>query len=160
MGRVEEAVRSEIMRLMRKELRSVVLPLGKEVRQLKRGMGQLNKSVARLERVVAAQVREAEARKALLEVPEEEAKRARLSANLIRALRTRLGITQGQLAVLVGVSAGAVTQWEQGMISPRGQHRATLVALRKFGRRDARRMLEQKGVAVPSKRRPGRSKGG
>jgi len=53
-----------------------------------------------------------------------------------------------------------VGQWEQGMISPRGQHRATLVALRKLGRRDARRMLEQKGVAVPSKRRPRRSKGG
>jgi DNA-binding transcriptional regulator YiaG len=160
MGRVEEAVRSEIMRLVRRELRSVVLPLGKEVRQLKRGMGWLNKSVAGLERVVAAQVREAEARRDRLEVSEEEARTARLSGRLIRALRTRLGISQGQLAVLVGVSTGAVTQWEQGMISPRGQHRATLVALRKLGRRDARRMLEQKGVAVPSKRRPRRSKGG
>ena len=160
MGRVEEAVRSEIMRLMRKELRSVVLPLGKEVRQLKRGMGWLNKSVAGLERVVAAQVREAEARRDRLEVSEEEARTARLSGRLIRALRTRLGISQGQLAVLVGVSTGAVTQWEQGMISPRGQHRATLVALRKLGRRDARRMLEQKTAAVPSKRRPRRGKGG
>jgi len=160
MGRVEEAVRSEIMRLVRRELRSVVLPLGKEVRQLKRGMGRLTKSVAGLERVVAAQVREAEARRDRLEVSEEEARTARLSGRLIRALRTRLGISQGQLAALVGVSTGAVAQWEQGMISPRGQNWATLVALRKLGRRDARRMLEQKGVAVPSKRRARRSKGG
>jgi len=160
MGKVEDAVRAEIMRLVRKELRSVLVPLGKEVRQLKRGLGRVSKSVARLERVVAAQVREAEASKARLEVPEEEAKRARLSANLIRKLRTRLGIAQGQLAVLVGVSAGAVAQWEQGMISPRGQNRATLVALRKIGRRDARRMLEQKGVAVPSKGRSRRARGG
>jgi DNA-binding transcriptional regulator YiaG len=160
MGRVEEAVRSEIMRLVRRELRSVVLPLGKEVRQLKRGMGRLSKSVAGLERVVAAQVRQAEARKDRLEVSEEEARTARLSGRLIRALRTRLGISQGQLAVLVGVSAGAVKKWEQGVISPRGQHRATLVALRKLGRRDARRMLEQKTAAVPSKRRPRRGKGG
>ena len=159
MGRLEEAVRSEIMRLVRKELRSVVLPLGKEVRQLKRGMGRLNKTVAGLERVVAAQVREAEARRDRLEVSEEEARTARLSARLIRALRTRLGISQGQLAVLVGVSAGAVTQWEQGMISPRGQNRATLVALRKLGRRDVRRMLEQKGVALPSKGRGRRARG-
>jgi len=79
MGRVEEAVRSEIMRLVRRELRSVVLLLGKEVRQLKRGMGRLNKSVAGLERVVAAQVREAEARRDRLEVTEEEARTARLS---------------------------------------------------------------------------------
>jgi DNA-binding transcriptional regulator YiaG len=160
MGRVEEAVRSEIMRLVRKELRSVVLPLGKEVRQLKRGMGQLTRSVAGLERVMAAQVREAEARKDRLEVSEEEARTARLSGRLIRALRTRLGISQGQLAVLVGVSTGAVAQWEQGMISPRGQHRAKLVALRKLGRRDARRMLEQKTASLPSKRRPRRGKGG
>jgi DNA-binding transcriptional regulator YiaG len=159
MGRVEEAVRSEIMRLVRKELRSVVLPLGKEVRQLKRGMGRLTKSVARLERVVAAQVREAEARRDRLEVSEEEVRAARLSARLIRALRTRLGISQGQLAVLVGVSTSAVTKWEQGMISPRGQNRATLVALRKLGRRDARRMLEEKGMAVPSKGRGRRAKG-
>jgi DNA-binding transcriptional regulator YiaG len=159
MGRVEEAVRSEIMRLVRRELRGVVLPLGKEVRQLRRGLGRLTKSVAGLERVVAAQVREAEARRDRLEVSEEEAKTARLSARLIRALRTRLGISQGQLAVLVGVSTRAVTKWEQGMISPRGQNRATLVALRKLGRRDARRMLEQKGVAVPSKGRGRRAKG-
>jgi DNA-binding transcriptional regulator YiaG len=159
MGRVEEAVRSEIMRLVRKELRSVVLPLGKEVRQLKRGLGRLTKSVARLERVVAAQVREAEARKDRLEVSEEEARTARLSGRLIRALRTRLGISQGQLAVLVGVSTRAVTKWEQGEISPRGQNRATLVALRKLGRRDVRRMLEQKGMAVPGKARGRRAKG-
>jgi DNA-binding transcriptional regulator YiaG len=156
MGRVEDAVRSEIMRLVRRELRGVVLPLGKEVRQLKRGLGRLSKGVARLERVVAAQVREAQARKERLEVPEEEARTARLSARLIRALRTRLGITQAQLAVLVGVSARGVTRWEQGEISPRGQNRATLVALRKLGRRAVKRMLEQKAPAPPSKRRPRR----
>ena len=160
MGKVEEAVRSEIMRLVRKELQGVVVPLARDVRELKRSMGRLSKSVARLERVVAAQVREAEAGRDRLEVSAEEAKTARLSAGLIRKLRTRLEITQSQLAVLVGVSPGAVGQWEQGVISPRGQNRATLVALRKLGRRDARRMLEQKGVAVPSKRQPRKSKGG
>jgi len=152
MGKVEEAVRSEIMRLARRELRSVVVPLARDVRQLKRSMGGLSKSVAGLERVVAAQVREAEAGRDRLEVSAEEAKTARLSANLIRKLRTRLGITQGQLAVLVGVSPGAVGQWEQGVISPWGQNRASLVALRKLGRRDVKRMLEQKGVAVSRKR--------
>ena len=160
MGRLEEAVRSEILRLVRRELRGVVLPLGKEVRQLKRGLGRLTKGVARLERVVGAQVREAEARKDRLELSEEEARRARLSGRLIRALRTRLGVTQGQLAVLVGVSTRGVTRWEQGEISPRGQNRATLVALRKLGRRDVRRMLEQKAAALPSKRRPRRGRGG
>jgi len=152
MGKVEEAVRSEIMRLVRRELRGVVVPLARDVRQLKRSMGRLSKSVARLERVVAAQVREAEAGRDRLGASEEEAKTARLSAGLIRKLRTRLGITQGQLAVLVGVSPGAVAQWEQGMISPRGQNRASLVALRKLGRRDVRRMLEQKSEAVSRRR--------
>ena len=159
MGKVEDAVRSEIMRLVRRELRSVVLPLGRDVRQLKRGLGLVSRSVVRLERVVAAQVREGEERRARLEVPEEEAKRARLSAGLIRKLRTRLRLTQGQLALLVGVSPGAVTQWEIGVISPRGQNRAALVALRGLGRRDVRRMLEKKGRAVPGKGRGRRARG-
>ena len=159
MGKVEDAVRAEIMRLMRREMRNVVLPLGRDVRQLKRGLGGVSKSVARLERVLAGQVREGEARKGRLEVSEEEARKARMSAGLIRKLRTRLGITQGQLGVLVGVSPGAVTQWEMGVMSPRGQNRATLVALRKLGRRDVRRMLEQKGRAAPGKGRGRKARG-
>ena len=159
MGKVEDAVRAEIMRLMRREMRNVVLPLGRDVRQLKRGLGGVSKSVARLERVLAGQVREGEARKGRLEVSEEEARKARMSAGLIRKLRTRLGITQGQLGVLVGVSPGAVTQWEMGVMSPRGQNRATLVALRKLGRRDVTRMLEQKGPAAPGKGRGRRARG-
>jgi len=158
MGKFEDAVRSEIMRLLRKELRGVVLPLGRDVRQLKRGLGRMTKSVARLDRVVAVQVREAEARKGRLEVPEEEAKSARLSAGLIRKLRTRLGLTQGQVAALLGVSSGAVTQWETGVISPRDRNRAALVALRKLGRRDVKRMLEQKGAAAPGQRARRRAK--
>ena len=155
MGKVEDAVRSEIMRLVRKELRAVVTPLGREVRDLKRGMGRVTRAVATLERTVGGLAKEAAERKGRLEGSEEEVRQSRMSGGLIKKLRARLGITQTELAALVGVSPGAVTQWETGVISPRGQNRAALVALRKLGRRDVVRLLEQKGVA-PSRRRRAR----
>jgi putative transcriptional regulator len=149
MGKVEEALRSEVIRLVRRELRNVVVPLGRQVRELRRRMGPVTRAVARLERLAAVQEREIRARRERLEVSEEDATRARLSAGLIRKLRLRLGVSQSQLAALVGVSTTAVTQWERGAITPRGQNRAALVALRRVGRRDVRRMLEQKGLAAP-----------
>ncbi len=36
----------------------------------------------------------------------------------IRVHRTDLGLTQGQLALLVGVSPAMVAQWERGEFSP------------------------------------------
>jgi DNA-binding transcriptional regulator YiaG len=60
---------------------------------------------------------------------------ARVSALLIKKLRARLGITQGELATLIGVSTSAVGSWEYGKAKPEGHNREALVALRKLGRR-------------------------
>jgi putative transcriptional regulator len=43
----------------------------------------------------------------------------RFAANDVRRLRSRLGLTQGIFARLVGVSVELVEHWEQGIRSPR-----------------------------------------
>ena len=86
-------------------------------------------------------------------MPEEEVKAARFSPRLIRSLRKRLGLSQGQLATVVGVSAVSVGLWEQGKTRPTGPNRTALVALRKLGKRDVRRILELKTTAKPKKKR-------
>ena len=63
-------------------------------------------------------------------------KEARLSPLLIKKLRNRLGITQGELATLVGVSSSAVGSWEYGKAKPEGHNREALVALRKLGKQE------------------------
>lgn len=157
MGKVEEALRAEISRLVRRELSAVVAPLSKEVRLLKREVAQLGKAAARPaarpEPVrVALRGRKAKAAPPQAAAPETE--KARLSPRLIQSLRNRLGLTQAQLGALTGVTPGAVTQWEKGVISPRGEKRAALIALRRVGRRDVKRMLEERGISPGRKRRP------
>ncbi|UCH36572.1 MAG: helix-turn-helix domain-containing protein [Armatimonadota bacterium] len=149
MSKVEEAIRSTVARIVRKEMRETVVPLSRDVREMKRTVSSLARSVAALEKAAEAQAREAQAELMRLDAPEAEVQAARFSPNLIRKLRARLGITQAQLAALVGVSTGAVTSWERGDTSPRGGNRVALVALRKLGRRDAKRLVAEKSAAAP-----------
>ena len=151
MGKLEQALRSTVLRLIRRELRASVVPLSREVRQLRRTVSPLRRTVSALEKLTAEQARRAQAETAQLHASEEEVKKARLSPTLIRSLRARLGVTQGQLASLVGVSVGAVTGWENGRIAPRGRNRTALVALRKLRRTDAKQLLTERGTAPSSK---------
>jgi DNA-binding transcriptional regulator YiaG len=57
-----------------------------------------------------------------------------------------LGISQRELAVLTGVSLGAAHQWETGKFRPKDEKKKVLVALRKIGRREVRRLLEEKAA--------------
>ena len=85
----------------------------------------------------------------------DEVKAARFSARLIQKLRARLGLSQMALGRLVGVSGAAVVQWERGRASPSAPNRKALVALRKRGRREVKRLLER--VANPARTRPRRA---
>jgi len=144
MGKIEDAVKSEITRLAKKEIRAICNPLAQDVRELKRQVSRLSKTVAKLEELgseIKAQQLEEQAK---LEAPAAEDKAARFSAGLIKKLRARLGLTQAQLADLVGVSSTAVTFWEQGKSKPQGKNREALVALRKLGKRDVQKLLAGK----------------
>jgi len=88
----------------------------------------------------------------------EEVKASRISPALIRKLRARLGITQGELATLVGVSTSAVGFWEYGKAKPEGHNREALVALRKLGKREVRGILAAKAAEARPESR-GRGKG-
>lgn len=48
---------------------------------------------------------------------------------MIRDARIRKGMTQAGLAETIGVSQGAVGQWEQGMTIPRPKHIVRLSTL-------------------------------
>ena len=50
MGKIETAVKSEIARLAKKEIRAVCGPLARDVRELKRTVSRLRRTVASLEK--------------------------------------------------------------------------------------------------------------
>jgi DNA-binding transcriptional regulator YiaG len=144
MGKMEQTLKSEITRLAKKQVRATYPPLARDVRRLKRTVSALQKTVAVLAKLGTKLQAERQAQHAKLAAASEEVKTARLSPGLIKKLRARLGITQGDLATLVGVSAGAVGSWEYGKAKPEGHNREALVALRKLGRREVAGILEAK----------------
>jgi DNA-binding transcriptional regulator YiaG len=144
MGKLEVTIKSEIVRLAKREMRKTSAPLGRDVRLLKSTVSQLRKTVLALERFAAYQQKELKKRKISLEATPEEVKKSRFSPALIRSLRKNLGISQKELAILAGVTVGAVHLWEIGKFKPRDEKKSVMVGLRKLGRRDVRKLLEEK----------------
>jgi len=143
MGKIEEALKAEITRLAKKELRTVIDPLSQDVRDLKRAVSRLVKVVGKLEKPAEQEAHRLAVEKEHLKASDDEVKVARVSGRATKNLRKKLGISQQKLAVLLGVSPGAVALWEQGRTKPRGRNKESLVALRKLGRRDVKRILEK-----------------
>ena len=147
MGKLEENIRSEIIRLAKRELRKVSDPLARNVRSLRSTVSQIRKTVLAVQQLTAHQGKALAKRKIPLEATPEEVKMSRFSPHLLRSLRKHLGITQKELAVLAGVTMGAVQQWESGKFKPKDEKKRVMVALRKLGRRDVRKLLQEKVTA-------------
>lgn len=144
MGKVESSIKSEILRLAKREVRGVFLPLRREVRAMRLRLSGLSKNFALVDRVAKEKLREDESKKFQLEASPEEVKVSRLTPARIRHLREKLGLSQRELAVLAGVTIGAIGLWEKGKFRPAMNKKAILVGLRKLGKRDVKKLLATK----------------
>ena len=151
MAKMEQVIKDEILRLARKEIRATCLPVARDVRQLKRTVSALRKTVAALEKQVKQLLSQRMTEASKLEAPAEQVKTARFSPGLIKSIRTRLAISQGQLATLVGVTSACVGFWEQGRSRPGARNKEALVALRKLGKREVRKVLAERAEAAAAK---------
>jgi len=145
MARLGSIIKSEIIRLSNREVRKVLYPLRRDVRLLKATVSKLRKSATELERFRVAQEKILAKQGIKFEASPEEVKISRFSPRLFRSLRKRLDITQKELGILCGVTLGAVQSWESGKFRPKEEKRKALVALRKLGRGDVQKLLEQRG---------------
>ena len=148
MGKMESIIKAEVQRLAKREIHMKIAPLAQDIRLLKNKVSQFQKIVLLLERSTAHQQKVSGIREETLEASPEEVKTSRFSPQLIRSLRKHLGISQKELAILVGVSLGAAHLWETGKFRPKDEKKRVLVALRKLGRREVRRLLEEKAARV------------
>lgn len=144
MPTLQEVFRSVTQRLARREIRAATRTMRKELRVLRRKLAGVPKTVGDLSRQVAGLMRERDAHRAQLQSSEQEVQAARFSPRLIKKLRARLKLTQGEVARLVQASVAAVRAWEAGRSRPQGARRSALVALRKLGRREVKRLLGAK----------------
>jgi len=134
MATLATALRSEVRRVVAGEVRKVLRPLRRLLKQVK-----TLRQAARDERRNLASV---EARmdrmKTRLALRRSRGKGPRVSADAIRSFRSRVAMTREQFARLLGVSPGSIFGWETGRTTPRGRSAARFLEVRKLGVRKVR----------------------
>jgi DNA-binding transcriptional regulator YiaG len=145
MGKVETVLKDEIARLSRREARRLMTKPVEDLRRLRRRVAELEGEVCAMKAARAEEQVKTKIRAATETVAGGLATTIRMTPRLIRSLRSRLVISQAELARLVGVSTVAVGQWESGRSRPRPETKARIAALRSVGRREVRRLLTEPG---------------
>lgn len=138
---IARALRSEITRLARKEVRGHTESMKRAAAQYRRDIAELKRTVRKLSRKIS--LLESQEKKRLAQpVSPKLAEGARFSPNWLKKHRRRLGLSAADYAALVGVHQITIYNWEQGKSKPRKEQLAALVAVRKLGKREARMRLE------------------
>ena len=158
------ALKEEIRRLARKEIRAETGTTKQAVAQYRREIAKLKRQVREQEKKVA--FLEGQERKRVEEpgAAEDLAEGVRFCARSVKSQRERLGFSAADYAKLVGVSPLTIYNWEQGKTRPRKEQLAALVAVRGIGKREALTKLEllkakeQRAAAKPKKKARKRSK--
>jgi len=140
MADVAGVLKAEIVRLSKKAVRQSVAQLQRasathryDIAALKKQIADLQKSIAALQR---ANGKQREVR------TDDDTTPRRFSAKGLRALRSRLDLSQEDFARLVGVSAQSVFNWEHEVSRPRPAQVSSIAAIRSIGKREARKRLE------------------
>ena len=158
MPNIMSALKSEITRLARKEAKQVVAPVKKASVNYRGLIAGLRKQLDSLQSEVAALRRAAtKAENALAKQAPEG--RFWITGKGVKALRTRLGLTQKQFAGLAGVSSQAVVNWEahKGKVNLRKAAAGRLQAIRKMGKKQVEEILGAGMVKTKAKRKAKRA---
>ena len=147
MSNVASALKEEISRISRKEIRRETAVLKKssathrsEIAALKRRVQELEHELRRVgKRGAAAPVAAAN--------EDSVSPGTRFSARSMASQRKRLGLSAAECGLLIGASSQSIYNWEEGKARPRAQHMPAIYALRTLGRRQANEILEARKAA-------------
>lgn len=147
MPNLATALKAEITRLARKELRVAIEGLRKTSATQRAEIASLKKKVAELEKQLksASRARTASTRGAVgpqpAEAAETDASGLRFRAAGMAANRQRLGLSAADFGLLVGATGQSVYQWEQGKTKPGKRKLAAIASLRGIGKREVAQRL-------------------
>jgi DNA-binding transcriptional regulator YiaG len=138
MPNLASALKEEIRRLSRKEIKALVGSTKQAVAQYRREIAALKRQLAdqqkQIKRLAAGRVQSAVAQDANENGTTET---IRFSPKSVKAQRDRLGLSAKDYGKLVGVSLLSIYNWEQGKSRPQKAQRAALAAVRGIGKREA-----------------------
>lgn len=145
MPNIGAALKEEIARLARKVVKTDTRTLHSSSAAHRRHIAALRRQVSTLEREIAALKKptaKSTKSSALLDETTSQGPNVRVSAKGLKSLRERLGISQEELGLLVGVSSQSIYNWEKAGVSKRKGHREAVAALRTVGKREIAQRLQ------------------
>ncbi len=137
MSNIAKALKAEITRLARKEVRAAQETVRAVTAQHRREIASLKGQLAALKRQVTALEKQARERGQAPQAPA-ALSRTRFVPKGLVSTRKRLGLSAADLARLLGVSAQTIYNWERGATKPRADQQAKLASLRGVGKRQLR----------------------
>jgi DNA-binding transcriptional regulator YiaG len=147
MSNVASALKDEISRISRKEIRRETSSLKKSSTSHRSEIAALKRRVQELERHLRKVSRAGEPSQPAAANEDSVSPGTRFSARSMVAQRKRLGLSAAECGLLIGASAQSVYNWEEGKVRPRAQHLSAIYALRTLGRRQANEILETRKAA-------------
>ena len=177
MANLASALKEEIGRLARKEIRQQTAGTAKLTNQIARDVAALKRQIQDLQRKLssprpqdapkqtavkkttrkkaAAKPKDAKPKDAkaadAAPAPARQSARSRFSPKGLKADRERLGLSADNYGKLVGVSGLSIYNWEQAKARPRESSIAALVAVRGIGKREAAKRLGDAAKPKPKK---------
>jgi len=139
MPNIASALKAEIARIARKELRTDVAPLRTASAHHRSAIAALKRQIADLERRIKR------ARKVEKAAPSEGGtdRQIRFSAQRLKNHRAKLGLSAKDYGTLVGVSGLTIYNWESGSTRPRDIQLPSIAAVRALGKREAQAQLAE-----------------
>lgn len=140
MANIASILKEEISRLARKELRKETESLHKAVASYRHQLSAMRRRIEQLER------QQKRVAKTISTVPSEDPEgdvNLRFRAEGFAQHRKRLGLSAREMGLLVDASGLTVYKWEKGEAKPRAKSLQAIAAIRKMGKRDAMKRLQE-----------------
>lgn len=142
MSSLINSLKSEIARVARKELKDELLALRKATTAHRSEIAALKRQVKSLASELKATSKASRANNKVPAAEESATKPSiRFSAARLTALRAKFGITQAQMASLLGVSYLTVHKWEAGAANPRTAQLQKIATVARLGKREVQKQL-------------------
>jgi len=143
MANIATALKSEISRIARKEVRAQTQQLNKQSAHYRSQIATLKRQLAALEKQVRRTANGGKAVSAAPEVDDSAAGGLRFRAKGFATHRRRLGLSAAQAGALLGVSGQSIYHWETGKARPRASQMPAIAALRKLNKTQAAAAVAQ-----------------
>lgn len=146
MPNLAQALKQEIARIARKEVKGDVTALRKatadyrsEIAALKRQVKELGVQLRAAQRTVSRSLPV----EAIVEPKARPGRKRTFNAERLKAKRLEFGLSQAQMAQLLGISSLSQWKWESGQVTPRAGKLARYFEVMSMGKREAMRNLSE-----------------